>query len=243
MSDGLSAFGTTLKWNGETIAELTSIGGPGISVDTIDLTHHASADGFREFVGGLADGGEVSIEGNFIPSDTAGQVALIADMIAKTVREVIITGPTAGAFTWTFNALIIAFEPAHPYDDKLSFTATMKVIGKPVLGITASANISAMSFVDSVGAKTPIPAFAAAVYTYTLTIATASGWVKVTVTQGTAVSIVATALGVAHTLTTEVQSEQIAVGDADSVTELTVVVRDSGKVAKTYTIYVQRPGA
>jgi predicted secreted protein len=241
MTSGFSAYGTTLQWNGEALAELTSIGGPSLSIDTIELTSHDSTDAFREFVAGLRDGGDISIEGNFIPSDTDGQVAFVTDAKAGTTREVIITGPTSAAFTWTFDAIVTSYEDTYPFDGKLGFSATLKVTGVPVLAVTISANSSALSFVDSVGAKTPVPAYAAGTYVYSLEVATASDWVKVTTTHATAATIVATALGVEHVLTTTVQSEQITLGAADTVTELTIDYTVTGQIAKRYTIYVTRP--
>lgn len=246
MTSGYSAFGTTLKWNGEALAELQSIGGPGISVETVDLTSHdslAAASGFREFVAGLRDGGDVSIEGNFIPGDTAGQRAFITDMKAGTIREVIITGPSGAGFTWTFNAIATAYEPSYPFDGKLGFTATLKVTGKPTLAIGTSANSSALTLTDSVGEKTPVPAYAAGVYIYSVEIATASDWIKVTTTHGTAASIIATALGVEHVLTSEQLSEAIVIGLADTVTELTIDYKVTGQIPVRYTIYVTRPAS
>lgn len=238
---GESAFGTVFNWDTVDIAELTAISGPNMSVDTIDLTHHTSPNTFREFVAGLRDGGEVSIEGNFYSGDTAGQVALVTDMQAGSKKEAIITGPTSAAYTWTFDAICTSFELTHPDDDKIGFSATFKISGKPVLAVTVSANSSALSFIDSVGAKTPIPAYAAGTYVYSLTIASASGWIKVTTTHATAASIIAEALGVKHVLATTVQSEQIAMSAADSVTVLTIKYTVAGQITKTYTIYIQRP--
>jgi len=238
---GSSAYGATFNWDGVDIAALRSAGDISGSVDTIDLTHHDSADAFREFVAGLRDGGEVSIEGSFYSGDTTGQIALHTDYQAGSTKEIIITGPTSEAYTWTADAICTSFDLTHPHDAEIGFSATFKITGKPVLAVTASANSSALSFVDSVGAKTPIPAYAAGTYIYTLTIANASGWVKVTTTHATAATIIATALGVAHVLATTVQSEQITVGAADTVTTLTIDYTDTGKVTKRYTIYIQRP--
>jgi hypothetical protein len=56
-----SAFGTTLKKGATAIAELISIGGPTISADTIEATSHDSPDGYREFLQGLRDAGEITI--------------------------------------------------------------------------------------------------------------------------------------------------------------------------------------
>ena len=72
------ALGTKLLI-GETtpveVAGLTSIGGLELSADTIDVTTLAS-DGYREFIGSLKDGGEVSLEGYFEPEEGKGQKEL-----------------------------------------------------------------------------------------------------------------------------------------------------------------------
>ena len=59
-----------------TVAEVTAISGPGISRDTIDATHMESPDRFREFVGGLRDGGEVTVTLNLNAKGTAFTNAL-----------------------------------------------------------------------------------------------------------------------------------------------------------------------
>lgn len=56
------------------IAELQDITGPGKVRETIDVTTHDSPNGYREFIGGLKDGGEVSFTLMFDPSDTGHQV-------------------------------------------------------------------------------------------------------------------------------------------------------------------------
>lgn len=132
---GISGFGTTLKKGAAEIAELTSITGPSMEADTIDVSNHGSADGFRQYVAGMRDGGEVSIEGNF--TNEAGQAALVTDFAAGSSNQYVITFPTTPEVTWTFNAIVSAFESSAPYDDKLSFTATLKVTGKPVLAAGA----------------------------------------------------------------------------------------------------------
>ncbi len=242
VTSAVSAFGSTLSWNAVALAELSSISGPSLSVDTIDVSSDGSPSGFREFIAGMKDGGEVSVAGNFISGDTTGQIALTTDMMAGTVRQVVITDPTLSASTWTFNAICTKFEPDRPFDGKFGFTATFKVTGVPVLAVTESADITDMTFEDSVGAVTPVPGpFAGGTYTYSATINTASTYIKVTVTDATAASIKATCLGVEHVLTSTVQSGQITVGAADTVTKLTITVKDTGKVAKTYTIYITRP--
>lgn len=127
-----SAFGTKFKWNGVDLAEVTSISGPGQKVDTIEVTNHDSADAFKEFLAGLVDGGEITIEGNFIAGDTTGQIAFNTDLQARTSRTCVITMPNSLG-TWTATAIATGFDPSYPHDGKISFSASVKISGKPVL--------------------------------------------------------------------------------------------------------------
>jgi predicted secreted protein len=134
---GLDAFGTQLK-RGDgagpevftAIANVTSIEGPGIERETIDVTAHDSEDGWMEFVGGLKDGGEVEIEVNYDPAD---HDTLIADFEDENPRNYQLVFPDPGTTTWTLSLILSGFEPEAPYDDKLAANITFKVNGKPVL--------------------------------------------------------------------------------------------------------------
>lgn len=135
MTSGVAALGTKLNWGGEDIAELTSISGPSESMDTIDLTSHDSADKFREFVAGLHDGGDITIEGNFIKGDTAGQIAMHTDFQDGSIEAWIIKMPgwAGGSPQVNGNGLLTAFSIDYPFDGKIAFSATIKVTGKPTL--------------------------------------------------------------------------------------------------------------
>ncbi|HET7041687.1 MAG TPA: phage tail tube protein [Gemmatimonadales bacterium] len=130
---GLDAFGTTLERETITpgtfaaLAKITNIGGPGISRETLDVTAHDSPDGWREFLGGLKDGGEVSADINYDPAD---HDTLVADLDAQAINYRI-TWP--GGAKWAFPAILTGFEPSAPFDDKLTASITWKVAGKPTL--------------------------------------------------------------------------------------------------------------
>jgi predicted secreted protein len=130
---GLSAFGTifTLGSTGSTgvIGNLTGISGPGISADTIDVTSHDSDAAYREFVAGVIDGGEISLEGNLLTA-AAGNAFMTA-INARSTTACSIIFPTIGK--WTFSAVPTGFETDAPFEDKLSFSASLKVTGQPVL--------------------------------------------------------------------------------------------------------------
>ena len=132
---GIDAFGTQLlRGDGGTpeiftaIANVTSISGPGLSRETIDVTAHDSPDGWMEFVGGLKDAGEVSADINYAPSkhDT-----LVADFDDDEPRNYQLVFPDST--TWSIQAILTGFEPEAPYDDKLAASLTFKVTGKPTL--------------------------------------------------------------------------------------------------------------
>ena len=133
---GLDAFGTQLQRGDggapETftaIANVTDITPPGLERETYDVTAHDSEDAWREFIGGLKDGGEVEIELNYDPRE---HDTLVGDFSDPAPRNYKVVWPgTLG--NWAFKALITNFEPEAPHDDKLAASATFKVSGKPVL--------------------------------------------------------------------------------------------------------------
>lgn len=112
-----------------TVAEVTSITPPGMSRDAIDATHEESPDGWREFIGGLKDGGEVSLELNFVPG-SATTILLMAEIEANAGNKQIVF--TTGEI-FSFVALCTNFEPEAPLDDKMVASVTYKVSGKPTL--------------------------------------------------------------------------------------------------------------
>jgi predicted secreted protein len=142
MPNAISAFGTLLKIgdgagpeNFTTIGEVANISGPSLSMDSIDVTSHSSPDGWREFIGGLLDGGEISFDINFHPTESTHKLAtgLLGDMSAKTVRNFELIFPDGSSTKWSFAALVTAFETGEPIDDKLSASVTLKLAGKPTL--------------------------------------------------------------------------------------------------------------
>ncbi len=116
-----------------TIAQVVNIGGPTLAQEPLDVTHHSSSSGWREFIGGLKDGGEISLEINFDPGnathdETTGLQAELANGSSKNYR---LEFPDTGATKITFAALVTAFEQSAPVDGKLSANVTLKVTGLP----------------------------------------------------------------------------------------------------------------
>ena len=126
-------IGTTLKKGDVVIANLTSIDGVSISADTIESTNLSTEGGYRTFVNGLKDAGEVSISGHFGYDD---HNELLADFEASTLDAYTIEFPDRGTTTgtqWTFSAVVTAFGTSVELEDLISFEATLKVSGRPSL--------------------------------------------------------------------------------------------------------------
>lgn len=138
MTDGMAAYGTTLQIStgGESytdVAEVTNIGGPSLSSDTAETTHHASTDAWKEFVATLIDGGEVSIDVNFLPTNATqadnAAGSIIYALINRSVYYYKIIWPDSGSTEWSFQALVTNFEPGASVGDKLSASITFKITG------------------------------------------------------------------------------------------------------------------
>lgn len=111
-----------------TVGEVLDITPPAISRDAVESTHMGSPEGWREFIGGLKDGGEAQIEINFAPG-SATATAFLNDINADAPGYYKIVFPDATE--WGFSALATGLEPGIPIDDRMTATFTVKISGKP----------------------------------------------------------------------------------------------------------------
>lgn len=121
-------------WNGTTytdVAEVTSITWPGYARDAVEATHLNSDDTFREYIPGLMDAGEVTIELNFVPSSSD---VIVAALTAATIGQFKITAP--GGVNVVFKAIVTSYQAQSPVDDRMTASATFKVTGKPTWAAT-----------------------------------------------------------------------------------------------------------
>jgi hypothetical protein len=115
-------------WNGASytnVAEVTNINPPQYTRDSIDATHHASPNGYREYIAGMMDAGEVTLEMNYVPSASDQ----IITALQAGVGQFRITH--SSGVTVTFSAVVTAFSPETPLDGKMVASATLKVSGRP----------------------------------------------------------------------------------------------------------------
>lgn len=126
---GIDAFGTIWAMDGGTatftdVGELTSIDLLDVEVDSIDVSSHDSPSQWREFVAGMKDGGELTMEVNYDPALHGTLFSALG--VSQGHR---ITLPDAGAATITFDGFVSGMTAQAPYDDKLSASVTVKVTG------------------------------------------------------------------------------------------------------------------
>jgi len=119
------------------LAEVTSITPPSSSLDQIDVTHMQSPNRRREFISGLNDSGECSLDINFVPGNATDLrlfELLNLPIGVSRRRNLRISYPNGR--TWSFQGELTAYEPSVPVDDKMSATVTFKVTGDITAGAT-----------------------------------------------------------------------------------------------------------
>lgn len=122
----------------EVIANVTNIGGPERTRETIDVTSHDSPGGWMEFIGGLKDGGELSCDINYDPAEVTHDIDDDFDDTEPRNWQIVILPGTDDEHTWSIKGILTALGDEFPYDDKASRSMTIKVSGKPTLAATGS---------------------------------------------------------------------------------------------------------
>jgi len=127
-----SGYDAVLKVDGTTVAQVRDISGPGISTETTETTDR-DGDGWKEFIGGLKDGGEVTFDILYDPSAAThdGTTGIVA--LANSREEKTWTVEWPGSVTWSLPGIVTKFEPKAPLADAMTADVTVKVSGKPTL--------------------------------------------------------------------------------------------------------------
>ena len=110
----------------QAVAEVISITPPNEQVNDVNATHMKSPNRTMEYIAGMIEPGDCSLEINWIPNDTTGAFLLGLKNSGAT-RQHRITWPNG--VTWTFSAYVKGFEPQSPIDDRMTATVTCKVAG------------------------------------------------------------------------------------------------------------------
>ena len=113
------------------IAEVTGVTPPSYSKDTIEVSHSTSPNKYKEYIAGFKDGGEVTAEGNMTQSDFAALLAKFESEAKNNYQVTIPDDNFSNLPTIVFAAHVTALETDSPTQDKVTFSLTLKVTGKP----------------------------------------------------------------------------------------------------------------
>ena len=116
------------------LGEVTNITPPSESVDVIDVTHMQSPNRYREFIQGLIDGGEASMDLNWV-AGAATDDYVFAWRASGETRDMRIT--TNNNTTYTFPSFVTGWQPQIPVDGMMAATLTAKAAGAITVGVAA----------------------------------------------------------------------------------------------------------
>ena len=125
-SNAVAGVGTEFRrWSGSAwvqLAEISSINGPTMTRDFIDVTSLDSTGGYREFITGFRDAGTISLSMNFT-RDTYD--AFKADFESPLANYYEIVLPDTENTTMEFEGLVTEIPITIPTDDKISADVTI----------------------------------------------------------------------------------------------------------------------
>jgi len=141
-STATSGVGTVFnRWSGSAWvlqAEITSISGPGMTRDTIDVTSLDSTGGYREFITGFRNAGTVTLSMNFTRS---AYEQMLNDFDSDTVQNYQIDLPDVENTSLDFEGLVTELPLSIPADDKITAEVTIQITGQVVLSSDGSTGV------------------------------------------------------------------------------------------------------
>ena len=137
MTQAIAGVGCQFKREGDSssgvfhaIAEVNSIKGPSMTRGFIDVTSLDSTGGYKEFIGGFRDGGQVTLNMNFT---IGGYGQMLADFEDDDSHDYQIVLVDTGATTIEFAAFVTDLPLSITPEDKVSVDVTLKVSGQVTL--------------------------------------------------------------------------------------------------------------
>ena len=126
------SVGTKFNIGAQAVGGLSSIGGVEVSSETTDVTALDNVSGYKDYLGGFKDGGEVPLEG-FLDGEDKGQEAMYAAFESQEEKDFSIVFPEKIGKTWSFKGIVTKFATNAAVGDAVKFSASVKVSGKPEL--------------------------------------------------------------------------------------------------------------
>ena len=140
MSDATIGYGSKLRrGNGDgppetftPIAEVVSVEPPDQEADDVEVTNLDSPDGFKEYIAGMTEPGECSLEINFLPGNAShnATTGLLADKASGEVKNWELEFSDPGATKCRFSGYVKKFAASTVSPkDPLRANVTLKLSG------------------------------------------------------------------------------------------------------------------
>ena len=133
---GLSVTEDGHEWT--RLAEVNSITGPSFSKTQIDVTSMDTTGGYREFISGLKDAGEITLAMNFTRESYDRAIEIFNEVGDEGVEDFSLTlndNPTlANRSCFWFKASVVGAPVSIPIEDKITMTVTLRVSGLVMFG-------------------------------------------------------------------------------------------------------------
>jgi hypothetical protein len=111
------------------VEEVFSVSGLGKTNQQVDVTNFDSPAGTMEYIAGLADGEEITVEANYLPAGTQ-QIAMMAAVDAGANRKFQVTYTKVSPNkTFTFTGTPLSYKIVPSATDKNTIQFTVKVSG------------------------------------------------------------------------------------------------------------------
>jgi predicted secreted protein len=133
--------GETIGWgaafwlhNGSALAELAGVFNltpPNPQADDVEITTYKSSGKRREYIQGMIETGEGTIEMNYVPASVTDALCRAAHAAGDTRAFKIVIPDDAGSPAWeiTGNCYVKGYERAIPVDDRITANLTVKFTG------------------------------------------------------------------------------------------------------------------
>lgn len=120
------------------VGQVKDITAPAFAREDIDVTDHDSADGVREFLGGLVDGGVLTFTIGVDPTNVVHQQGTAGLLYGFTQTTCTMTtweldcNPCSGTAIWTFGGYINGYTFNAPVSGELTADVSVKIADSPV---------------------------------------------------------------------------------------------------------------
>lgn len=231
MSNAQAAFGVIITFDSIAVGEILDIGDSlGFKRSLIDVTNHGSTGGYEEHIpSAVIRSDEFTLRCNSVIGN-AGQDAIKDAWTNKTAETLLVSCPDG--YYVSGSVYVTGYKVIAEMENQLVFECTLKWTGEVTDGTTASNNLSALSITTA----TLYPAFAAGTYDYAA-VSTAN---TCTITAGFAAGTANLYKDgtLVQPLVHNTPSGSISLGVDGDLNTFTIIVAETGKEAKTYTIRV-----